>query len=210
MSDYTIDRGPSLSEIARSIARGEPVRFDQLPDPAAWTKRAYYSPLDIEQEEPRIFPERLPWMLELPADPDWLERSFKPEGRRRTRDAAGVVFVAPDGRVLYMRRSVDAIDYADHWSFPAGRVEEGEHVIQAARREAEEKTGRPLQLHELSVDPIASADTPDGGTCYIFACTVPETFAPNGASPANSAYCWAPAGEPPTPRHPGLEAILRS
>lgn len=51
--------------------------------------------------------------------------------------AAGILLLAPTGRVLLLRRT----DAGSLWSFPGGKVEEGETTEDAARRETAEETG---------------------------------------------------------------------
>jgi 8-oxo-dGTP pyrophosphatase MutT (NUDIX family) len=51
--------------------------------------------------------------------------------------AAGVMFIATDGRVLLLHRKD-----GEGWAFPGGGIEEGETPEQAARRELEEETGQ--------------------------------------------------------------------
>lgn len=51
--------------------------------------------------------------------------------------AAGVCFVRGDGRVLLLRRT----DAGHYWSFPGGKIEEGETTPDAAAREVKEETG---------------------------------------------------------------------
>lgn len=53
--------------------------------------------------------------------------------------AAGVMFVAPDGRLLLMRRA--GRDHPGCWALPGGGIEEGESAEEAARRETLEETG---------------------------------------------------------------------
>jgi 8-oxo-dGTP pyrophosphatase MutT (NUDIX family) len=55
--------------------------------------------------------------------------------------AAGIVFVAPDGEVLLLRRSGEEENYAGHWALPGGKAEEGETAEDAAIREAREECG---------------------------------------------------------------------
>ena len=40
--------------------------------------------------------------------------------------AAGIVFVAPDGDVLLLRRAADEKNYGGHWGLPGGGGEDGE------------------------------------------------------------------------------------
>lgn len=55
--------------------------------------------------------------------------------------AAGVLLVAPSGRVLFLRRRPGGEDHGGEWAFPGGGIEEGETAEQAARREFKEETG---------------------------------------------------------------------
>jgi ADP-ribose pyrophosphatase YjhB (NUDIX family) len=59
-------------------------------------------------------------------------------------DFAASVAIMDEGRILLARRSdVEA------WSLPGGRVEAGESVVDAARREAHEETGLEVELTRL-------------------------------------------------------------
>lgn len=62
--------------------------------------------------------------------------------------AAGVLLQTPDGRVLLLRRTLVG-DHAGEYAFPGGKVEDGETVTEAARRELREKTGYHAALEEL-------------------------------------------------------------
>lgn len=52
----------------------------------------------------------------------------------------GAVLHGPQG-ILLTRRVHDAIDFADHWEFPGGKVESGETQEQALARELLEELG---------------------------------------------------------------------
>ena len=54
--------------------------------------------------------------------------------------AAGILLMAPSGRALFLQRST-AGDAAGLWSFPGGKLEEGENAAAAAARETLEETG---------------------------------------------------------------------
>lgn len=66
--------------------------------------------------------------------------------------------VVHEGKVLVARRSPDA-HLGGLWEFPGGRVESGEDVVAAARRELREETG----LYASEIEPLVTAvyDYPD-------------------------------------------------
>ena len=49
--------------------------------------------------------------------------------------AAGIMFRAPSGKVLMLRRSAGE-DHAGQWSLPGGKVKDGESAANAAVRES--------------------------------------------------------------------------
>ncbi|MDO8889531.1 MAG: NUDIX domain-containing protein [Hydrogenophaga sp.] len=55
-------------------------------------------------------------------------------------DVAVGLLIAPDGRFLLTSRPVGKV-YADYWEFPGGKLEAGESVGQALRRELQEEIG---------------------------------------------------------------------
>ena len=61
-------------------------------------------------------------------------------GEREPVDVAVGVLIDPDGRFLLTSRP-DGKVYAGHWEFPGGKVEPGESVEQALRRELHEELG---------------------------------------------------------------------
>lgn len=59
---------------------------------------------------------------------------------RATVDVAVGVLVQPDGQFLVTSRPEGKV-YAGYWEFPGGKLEQGETVEQALRRELEEELG---------------------------------------------------------------------
>ena len=59
---------------------------------------------------------------------------------RRPVDVAVGVLIAPDGRFLLTSRPEGKV-YAGHWEFPGGKLEAGETVEEALRRELHEELG---------------------------------------------------------------------
>lgn len=55
-------------------------------------------------------------------------------------DVAVGLLIAPDGRFLLTSRPVGKV-YAGYWEFPGGKLEAGESVEQALRRELQEEIG---------------------------------------------------------------------
>jgi len=57
-------------------------------------------------------------------------------------NAAGILFLAPDDRALFLKRSQQASDYPRHWDFPGGGAIDDETALETALREAKEEVGR--------------------------------------------------------------------
>ena len=74
-------------------------------------------------------------VLVVDADPD-VERPVD----RPVVDVAVGLLIAPDGRFLLTSRPVGKV-YAGYWEFPGGKLEAGESVEQALRRELQEEIG---------------------------------------------------------------------
>ena len=74
-------------------------------------------------------------VLVVDADPG-VERAVD----RPVVDVAVGLLIAPDGRFLLTSRPVGKV-YAGYWEFPGGKLEAGESVEQALRRELQEEIG---------------------------------------------------------------------
>ena len=67
-------------------------------------------------------------------------------------DVAVGVLIDGDGRFLMTSRPVGKV-YADHWEFPGGKLEAGETVAEALRRELNEELGIDIgQAHPWQVE----------------------------------------------------------
>lgn len=82
---------------------------------------------------------------------------------------AGIIFSAPDGRVLLLRRGPDS-DHAGTWCWPGGGIEAHERPEDAARREAMEEAGA------TGFGDLRFADDTGGFITYVV--PVPQPFEP--------------------------------
>lgn len=120
--------------------------------------------------------------------------------------AAGVLFVAPDGDVLMLRRAAGEENFPGYWSLPGGNADDGETPEQAAVREPKEEMG-------IDVDPASLRDmekvvTPKGKCFHTFAVQAAEKFVPKLNS-EHSGYAWASLDMLPRPMHPALDDMLK-
>lgn len=128
----------------------------------------------------------------------------KDEGQKP--QAAGVVFIAPDGEVLLLRRAGTEKNYANHWSLPGGKADDGEDAETCADRECREEIGFMPEGAKRLVD---RRDTPNGMVFSTFAQEVDEKFQPklNGE---HSGYAWFSLDALPEPIHPAVKEVLGS
>jgi 8-oxo-dGTP pyrophosphatase MutT (NUDIX family) len=121
--------------------------------------------------------------------------------------AAGILFVAPDGDVLLLRRSSKEANFAGHWALPGGGVEEDETPEEGALREAREEMGWSSDEAEPRL--IDQKMTPTGLAFHTFACPVKDKFIPH-LNGEHSGYAWAPLNMLPRPMHPAVEGMLNN
>jgi 8-oxo-dGTP pyrophosphatase MutT (NUDIX family) len=124
--------------------------------------------------------------------------------------AAGILFVAPDGDVLLLRRSPKEANFAGHWALPGGGVEAGESPEDGALREAREEMGwedddhrrPPLKLIDQKI-------TPTGLLFHTFAMPVDEKFTPK-LNAEHTGFDWSPLNKLPSPMHPAVQGTLNT
>lgn len=115
--------------------------------------------------------------------------------------ASGVAPRAPDGRMLFLKRQGG--DYAGHWCFPGGCVEEGEDAPTAAHRELLEEAGHDLDrpMREIARMVRRGVDY----TTHV--ADVADPFEPE-LNDEHSEFVWAMPDDAPAPLHPGVKALL--
>lgn len=113
--------------------------------------------------------------------------------------AAGILFRAADGRMLFLERAPTTRDHPGKWCWPGGAIDPGETPKVAARREAHEEVGhRPEQL----ANPI---DRRGGFVTYLV--NVNEPFEPL-LNDEHTRAVWRRPDEAPAPLHPGVAMTL--
>jgi 8-oxo-dGTP pyrophosphatase MutT (NUDIX family) len=99
-------------------------------------------------------------------------------------EAAGVIARSPQGRVLMVRQTDNGL-----WTFPGGKLKEGETAEQAAWRETFEETGRRLG----DVGRFLMCRTKDDGQGPVsfstYLCDVDAPFVPT-LNDEHSAFAW--------------------
>lgn len=123
--------------------------------------------------------------------------------------AAGILFLAPSGKVLLMRRAARPDQDADCqgcWSVPGGGVEEGETAEVAARREIMEETGQP------DIGPLTpwTRRVKDDVDFTTFLCRAEDEFTPT-LNDEHDAWQWTNKAFAltSTALHPGLYISLQ-
>ncbi len=119
--------------------------------------------------------------------------------------AAGVLFLAPNNRGLFLKRGPNS-DHPGEWCFPGGGLEKDELPEDAAEREVKEEIGF-LPEGILVEHTRTQSDETDFTT---FRQSVAAEFAPDPVAlyTEHVGYAWAPIASPPEPLHPGCAIAL--
>lgn len=124
--------------------------------------------------------------------------------------AAGICFLTPDGKALFLKRSASG-DHAGEWCFPGGGTEGNETPEQTAAREVNEEIGfTPEGLPEFAARMISTPDATQATSRVdytTFLQAVPAMFIPT-VNEEHIGFAWAPLAHPPAPLHPGVQAVL--
>jgi 8-oxo-dGTP diphosphatase len=95
--------------------------------------------------------------------------------------------------VLLARRAPGRRAYADLWSFPGGRVEEGETLEQALVREVLEEVGvTPLRYEEVGRIADPNAAETDPVTYYMYVVTAWQGGEPGIRDDEHTELAWFP------------------
>ena len=132
--------------------------------------------------------------------PAAFSRKEKP-AKDATSLAAGVLFVTPQGKALFLRRAENG-----EWSLPFGGVDGDEDFIDAALREVTEETGHTVDGAVHGVYRTNAADC-GGLDAVTFVNEVDEEFEPVLNDEHDQAL-WAPLDAVPQPVHFGLVQAL--
>jgi 8-oxo-dGTP diphosphatase len=123
-----------------------------------------------------------------------------------------LVLVRDDQVLLAMRQGTG---YADGlWNLPSGKLEEGEHALDAVVREAREEIGVRLDPDDLRLTGVVHCRNPEGeGRLGLFFATPyrPDRHGePYNAEPHKCAGLdWFPLDQPPPDTVPYITAGLR-
>jgi 8-oxo-dGTP pyrophosphatase MutT (NUDIX family) len=119
-------------------------------------------------------------------------------------EAAGILFVAPDNKALFLSRSIHG-DAPRMWGFPGGKVEDTDADLKAtAVRECKEETGHTVKAEDITLHTRRQREGVDF-TTYL--CRVEQEFTPK-LDNEHDGYAWAPVDKPPAPLHPGCTVAL--
>lgn len=118
-------------------------------------------------------------------------------------DAVGIMFYSKSTkRYLYLLR--DDAKHPGCWGLPGGKMEIGETIINAVKRECQEELGIVPEYDKLI--PIEKFTSNDGNFSYhTFFCSVEQEFTPI-LNHEHIGYAWISSDTIPRPLHPGLYA----
>ncbi|WP_295542445.1 NUDIX domain-containing protein [uncultured Pseudacidovorax sp.] len=126
-----------------------------------------------------------------------------PAPRKHTEVAVGVL-IGPDGALLLSTRP-EGKPYAGYWEFPGGKIEAGETVEQALRRELQEELG--ITIAGAAVWRVTEHDYPHA-LVRLHWCKVFE-WSGDFEMREGQAMCWQQLPLTVTPVLPGAMPVLQ-
>lgn len=123
-----------------------------------------------------------------------LDDAMTAEAGGRTRASVALILCqsANDLEILFIQRAKDDLDpWSGHIAFPGGKLEDGEQVCQAARRETREEIGLDLEVgcYLGRLSDIVGANLPVHVSCCVFGMDR-EAFEPTLSDEVSDVF-WA-------------------
>lgn len=122
--------------------------------------------------------------------------------------AVGAIFMSQEtGRIMLNLRS-ENVTYSRYWGFVGGKVEQGETLEQALKREIYEEIGPHTLRDAICAIPFDEFHTNNNRFAYhSYLIVVDEEFVPD-LNDESSGYAWVQPGCWPKPLHPGAKSTL--
>lgn len=120
---------------------------------------------------------------------------------------AGVVLMAPSGKVLLLLRSAAEKNYGGHWGLPGGKADDGETPEECAARECLEETGIAAAVGPGQLENLGTVTTPNGFefTTFLARCAGETDATLDGE---HDDWAWTDPAQLPEKIHPGVKETL--
>jgi 8-oxo-dGTP diphosphatase len=121
-------------------------------------------------------------------------------------DAVGTTFLSQDTKKFCLNKRSKEVSNPNTWSFWGGKVERGETVIGALKREIQEEIGFVPKI--VKIHPLDIYQSIDGHFMYhTFVIVTPTEFEPN-INYESQDYSWSEINKLPAPLHQGAKKTL--